>query len=62
MLEGETSAGFTVQVMVDPARMAKVMLDYDYPLYTVLEDDCPQEMWNALARMVGLESVYSVDI
>ena len=62
MLEGETSAGYIVHVMSDPAKVAKVLLDYDYPLYKVLEEDWPQEMWDALAQMVGLESVYSVDM
>jgi len=62
MLEGETSTGYIVHVMSDPAKVAKVMLDYDYQLYKVLEEDWPQEMWDALARMVGLEGVYSVDM
>lgn len=62
MLEGETSAGYIVHVMSDPAKVAKVLLDYDYPLYKALEEDWPQDMWEALAQMVGLESVYSVDM
>lgn len=62
MLEGETSTGYIVHVMSDPAKVAKVMLDYDYPLYNVLEEDLPQEMWDALARMVGLDSVFSLDM
>ena len=62
MLEGETSAGYIVQMMLDPAKVARVMLDYDYPTYRILMEDAPQAMWSDLARMVGLESVYSVDL
>ena len=62
MLEGETSAGYDVQMMIDPAEVARIMLEYWYPVYKVLEEDAPQEMWEALAKMVGLEEVYGVDI
>ena len=62
LLIGETAQGYDAHVMADPSKVAQVMLDYDYPLYKVLEEDWPQEMWDALAQMVGLESVYSVDM
>lgn len=62
LLEGETSTGHIVQMMIDPAKVAKIMLDYGYPLYKVLEEDAPQGMWDELARMVGLDSVFSVDL
>lgn len=62
MLEGETTAGYAVQMMVDPAQVAKIMLDYWYPVYKVLEEEAPQGMWDELARMVGLDSVFSVDL
>ena len=62
LLIGETSQGCDAHVMADPSKVAQVLLDYDYPLYKVLEEDWPQEMWDTLAQMVGLESVYSVDM
>ena len=62
MLEGETSARFDVQMMVEPAVVAKIMLKYEYPVYKVLEEDAPQAMWDELAEMVGLGEVYGVDI
>ena len=62
LLEGETSARYDVQMMVDPAQVAKIMLDYRYPVYKVLEEDAPQGIWDDLAEMVGLENVYSVDL
>ena len=62
MLEGETSARFDVQMMVEPAIIAKIMLKYEYPVYKVLEEDAPQAMWDELAEMVGLGEVYGVDI
>lgn len=62
LLEGDTSTGNYAQTMADPARVARIMLNYDYPLYKILEEDAPQEMWNELARMVGLKNVGSVDL
>ena len=62
MLEGETSARFDVQMMVEPSIVAKIMLKYEYPVYKVLEEDAPQAMWDELAEMVGLGEVYGVDI
>ena len=62
MLEGHTSAGYDVQMMVDPAKIAKIMLDYQYPHYTVLEEEPPLEMWDEMARKVGLAAVDFVDI
>lgn len=62
MLEGETSADYVVHVMADPAKVARIMLDFQHPLFKVLGEDSPQEMWDELARLVGLERVYSVDM
>ena len=62
MLEGSTTQAYSVQMMIDPSKVAKVMLDYQYPLYRIIGEDAPQEMWDELARMVGLEEVYAVDI
>ena len=62
MLEGETSARFNVQMMVEPSIVAKIMLKYEYPVYKVLEEDAPQAMWDEMAEMVGLGEVYGVDI
>ena len=63
LLEGETATGFTVRVIIDnPEKVLQILLDYQYPLYTVLEEEAPQEMWDELARMVGLGNVTSVDL
>ena len=32
MVEGETSAGYFCQLMVDPKDVAKILLKYDYPV------------------------------
>jgi len=32
MVEGETTAGYFCQLMVDPKDVAKIMLDYNYPV------------------------------
>ena len=62
LLEGYTDTGYRVEVMVDSAKIARIMLDYNHPLYTVLGDDSPQGMWDEMARMVGLRDVGSVDL
>ena len=62
MVEGETLAGYYCQLMVDPKDAAKIMLEYDYPVWRVLGEDAPDAMWEDLGRKFGLESVCSVDI
>ena len=62
MVEGETSAGYFCQLMVDPKDVAKVLLEYDYPVWRVLEEDAPDAMWEDLGRRFGLEHVCSVDL
>lgn len=62
MVEGETKTGYYCQLMVDPAKAAKIMLDYDYPTYATLWQDAPDAMWQALADEYGLDSVSSIDL
>ena len=62
MVEGETSAGYFCQLMVDPQEVAKIFVDYDYALYRVLGEDAPDAMWEDLGRKFGLEHVCSVDL
>lgn len=62
MVEGETKTGYYCQLMVDPAKAAKIMLDHDYPTYATLWQDAPDKMWQALADEYGLDSVSSIDL
>ena len=62
LVEGETTAGYYCQLMVDPKDVAKIMLEYDYPVWHVLGEDAPDEMWKDLGRKFGLEHVCSVDL
>lgn len=62
MVEGNTASGYFAQTMADPAIVAKVMLKHNSPLWKVLEEDYPQEMWDELAEIVGLDSVSGVDL
>lgn len=62
LLEGETEVGCYARLMADPSMVAKVMLDYGYPMYRVLDAEAPQGMWDELARMTGLASVFAADI
>ena len=62
MVEGETTAGYFCQLMVDPKDVAKILLEYDYPVWRVLGEDAPDTMWEDLGRKFGLEHVCSVDL
>jgi len=58
MIEGETTAGYYCQLMVNPQEVAKIFVDYDYALYRVLGEDAPDAMWEDLGRKFGLEHVF----
>lgn len=62
LVDGETPTKHHAHVMASPSEIAKIMLEYDYHLWNSLEQDAPDDMWLAIAEMVGLESVFSVDI
>lgn len=66
MLEGYTTTNHFCQLMVDPKDVAKILLEYNYPIWHVLEkdvpDESPDEMWEALGRLYGLSTVCAVDI
>lgn len=62
MVIGETRTGYECHIMVDPAEIAKIMLEYNYPTWKVLEEDFPNGMWSDIAFKLGLESVSSVDL
>lgn len=62
MLEGETTYGYPVHMMVDPKLVAKIMCEFNYATCYVLQGDAPAEMWDELARRVGLGEVSFVDM
>lgn len=62
IVEGETQTGYYCQMMVDPKPVAKIILEYDYPLYAFFEEDAPQAMWDELAECFGLRSITSFDL
>lgn len=62
LIEGETSAGYFCQMMVDPREVAPILLAYNYPVWLALEDDFPDAMWEELGEHFGLASVSSVDL
>ena len=53
MVEGETSTGYYCQLMADPKDVAKILLEYDYPVWCVLDEDAPRAMWEDLGARVG---------
>lgn len=61
-VEGETRTGYIVRSLVEPSNIAKILLDHDYAIYSVLEEDFQEDMWHDLADEMGLESVFSVDV
>ena len=62
MVEGRTSADCDAQVMADPSKIAKIMLKYEYHLWSTLEQEVSEDMWLDIAEMVGLKRAYCVDI
>lgn len=61
-IEGETTAGYYCQLMVDPRDCAPILLKHDYEIYKVLQEDFPAEMWEELGQKFGLATVTSVDL
>ncbi len=62
LIEGETTAGYFCQMMVDPKDVAKIALEYNYPVWHILQEDCPDDMWEDLGRKFGLATVSSMDL
>lgn len=62
MLEGSTEKGYSCYMMVDPKDVARIFLEYNYPVWSILEEESPIELWDDLARFYGLETVNSVDL
>ena len=62
LIEGETTAGYFCHLMVDPQDVAKIALEYNYPVWHILQQDYPDGMWEELGRKFGLEVVCSVDL
>ncbi len=62
MVEGETTAGYFCQMMVDPKDVAKIALEYNYPVWHILKEDYPDSMWEDLGRKFGLATVCSIDL
>ncbi len=48
-------------MMVDPKDVAKIALEYSYPVWHILEEDYPDGMWEDLGRKFGLATVCCKD-
>ena len=62
MLDGETTTGHIAHLMVDPSIVAQILLKYDYPTISILDNEAPQSMWDELGRRFGLAYAFGVDI
>ena len=62
LVEGETSEGYICHLMVDPKDAARIMLEYNYPVWNILMEDAPDAMWCDLAKKFGVETVSGVDL
>lgn len=62
LIEGETTAGYFCHMMVGPKDVAKIVLDYNYPVWHILGEDCPDGMWEDLGRKFGLATACSIDL
>ncbi len=61
-LEGTTTTGYSCVMMVDPKEVAQIYLNHDFPVWRILEEDGPTEMWDDMARHFGLGKVDDVDL
>lgn len=61
-VEGETFTGYYAEIMVEPSKVAEIMLKYNYHFWDTLGQDAPDGMWRNIADMVGLRIVSFVDI
>ena len=61
-ITGETETDYPAAVQVDPAKACKILLNYDEPIYRVLELEYPTELWDELADLAGIHVVGSIDI
>lgn len=62
LVEGETSEGYICHLMVDPKDAARIMLEYDYPVWNILMEDAPDAMWRDLAKKFGISAVSEIDL
>ena len=62
LIEGETTAGYFCHMMVDPKEVAKIALEYNYPVWHILEQDYPDGMWEDIGRKFGLAAASSMDL
>ena len=61
-VEGDTCKGYHVMTLVNPKIPAQIMLDFDYPVFRILGEEPPREMWNRMALTFGLDEVEFVDL
>ena len=45
LIEGEATAGFFCYMMISPKDVAKIALEYNYPVWRILEEDYPDAIW-----------------
>lgn len=62
LIEGETRKGYYCQLMVDPRDIAQILLNYNYPVCRILDDEAPEAMWVELGEKFGLATVTSFDL
>lgn len=61
-ITGETETDYPAVVEVDPAKVCKLLLDFDEPIYRALDMEYPTELWKELANLSGLHIVDSIDV
>lgn len=59
-LDAITTTGFDCKMWVDKKDIAKVLLEYDYPLFSVMRRRSPKEMWNKLASIYGMGDIEDI--
>lgn len=49
-------------MVVDPKEIAKIALEYNYPVWCILEEDYPDGMRGGLGQKFGLATVHSTNL
>lgn len=59
--KGVTNTGFDVTLSADLSNIVGILNKYDYSIYTALNLNYPDGMWDELADLLGLKGVSYMD-
>ncbi len=60
-IKGITSTGYDISLVCDLSNIVDILFKYEYAIVTALNMDYPDEMWDEIARCLGLKGIISMD-